>query len=110
NTFSVNTLKAATFVSEPLDDTGYGLVRAGVGNYNRPYGEIFFNSQKIRNTLFGLHAKHLSSHSKIKLEGGDRVDAPYSDNEGEMFMKHLFNNSVLSMTLGFNHDGFNYYG
>lgn len=24
NTFSVNTLKAATFVSEPKDDTGYG--------------------------------------------------------------------------------------
>lgn len=110
NTFSVNTLKAATFVSEPREDTGYGLVRAGVGNYNRPYAELFFNSQKIKNTLFGIHAKHLSSHSTIKLDGGDRVDAPYSDNEGEMFLKHLFNNSVLSMTLGFNHDGFNYYG
>lgn len=110
NTFSVNTLKAATFVSEPDEATGYGLVRAGLGNYNRPYGEVFFNSQSIKNTLFGLHGKHLSSHSKIKLEGGDRVDAPYSNNEGEMFLKHLFRNSVLSINLGFNHDGFNYYG
>ncbi len=110
NTFSVNTLKAATFVSEPKDDTGYGIVRAGAGNYNRPYGELFFNSQNIKNTLFGLHGKHLSSHSKIKLEGGDRVDAPYSDNVGEMFLKHLFRNSVLAINLGFNHNGFNYYG
>ncbi len=110
NTFSVNTLKAATFVSEPKEATGFGLVRAGVGNYNRPYGEVFFNSQKIKNTLFGLHGKHLSSHSKIKLAGGDRVDAPYSNNEGEMFLKHLFRSSVLSINLGFNHDGFNYYG
>jgi hypothetical protein len=110
NTFSVNTLKAATFVSEPEEATGFGLVRAGVGNYNRPYGEVFFNSQSIKNTLFGLHGKHLSSHSKIKLEGGDRVNAPYSNNEGEMFLKHLFRTSVLSINLGFNHDGFNYYG
>lgn len=110
NTFSVNTLKAATFVSDPDEATGYGLIRAGVGNYNRPYGEVFFNSQNIKNTLFGLHGKHLSSHSKIKLEGGDRVDAPFSNNEGEMFLKHLFRNSVLSINLGFNHDGFNYYG
>jgi hypothetical protein len=110
NTFSVNTLKAATFISEPQEDSGYGLVRAGAGNYNRPYAEVFFNSQNIKNTLFGLHGRHLSSHSKIKLEGGDRVNAPFSDNEGEMFLKHLYRNSVLSINLGFNHTGFNYYG
>ncbi len=110
NTFSVNTLKAATFVSESKEDTGYGLVRAGVGSYNRPYAELFFNSQNIKNTLFGIHGKHLSSHSKLTLEGGDRVRAPYSNNEGEMFLKHLYRNSVLSINLGFNHDGFKYYG
>jgi len=110
NTFSVNTLKAATHVSEPVSDTGYGLLRAGVGNYNRPYGELFFNSQKTRNTMFGLHGRHLSSHSKLKLEGGDRVDAPFSDNEAEFFLKHLFRNSILSLNLGFDHNGFNYYG
>jgi hypothetical protein len=110
NTFSVNTLKAATFASEPKKDTGFGLVRAGVGNYNRPYGELFFNSQNIRNTIFGLHGKHLSSQSKLNLEGGDRVDASFSENEAEMFIKHLFRSSVLSMNLGIDHNGFNYYG
>lgn len=110
NTFSVNTLKAATFVSEPKEDTGYGLIRLGAGNYNRPYGEVFFNNQRTRNTLFGVHAKHLSSHSDIKLEGGDRVNSPYSDNEAEVFLKHLFRNSILSLNLEFNHNGFNYYG
>ncbi|MFW6326794.1 MAG: hypothetical protein ACOC2F_00620, partial [Bacteroidota bacterium] len=39
-----------------------------------------------------------------------RVNAPYSNNEAEMFLKHLFRSSVLSINLGFNHDGFNYYG
>lgn len=110
NTFSVNTLKAASFDSSPREDTGFGLVRAGVGNYNKPYGELFFNSQRTRNTLFGLHGKHLSSHSKLTLEGDDRVEAPFSENEAEIFMKHLFRSSVLSINLGFEHDGFNYYG
>ncbi len=110
NTFSVNTLKAATFVSEREEDSGLGLVRAGVGNYNRPYGELFFNSKNSRNTLFGLHGRHLSSHAKITLEGDDRIEAPFSENEAEMFIKHFFRNSILSVNLNFNHEGFNYYG
>ncbi len=109
-TFSVNTLKAATLASEPGEESGLGWVRAGVGNYNRPYGELFFNSQKIKNTLFGIHGKHLSSHSDLKLEGGDIVDAPFSDNRAEIFIKNLTRNSVLSVNLGIDHNGFNYYG
>ncbi|MFW5831730.1 MAG: hypothetical protein ACOCVA_05735 [Prolixibacteraceae bacterium] len=110
NTFSVNTLKAATFASEPDEEYGYGLVKAGLGNYNKPYGEVFFNSQNIKNTIFGLHGKHLSSHAKIKLEGGDKVKAPFSENHAEMFIKHLARKSILSVNLSFDHDGFNYYG
>lgn len=111
NTFSVNTLKAASFESGPREDTGFGVIRAGVGNYNKPYAELFFNSQNTRNTLFGLHGKHLSSHGKLKLEGEEkRVDAPFSENEAEMFLEHFFRSSVLSVNLGFEHDGFNYYG
>lgn len=110
NTFSVNTLKAATFASDPDEDHGYGLVKAGIGNYNKPYGEVFFNSQNIKNTIFGLHGKHLSSHAKIKLEGGDKVKAPFSENHAEMFIKHLARKSILSVNVSFDHDGFNYYG
>ena len=110
NAFSVNTLKAATFRGEPDKDNGYGLVKAGLGNYSKPYGEIFFNSQNIKNTLFGIHGKHLSSHGKINLEGGDRVKSPFAENEVEMFIKNLSRNSILSVNLGFDHNGFNYYG
>lgn len=110
NTFSVNPLKAATYAARRDEPTGFGLVRAGLGNYNRPYGELFFNSQDMRNTLFGLHGRHLSSHSKLKLEGGDRVDASFAENEAEMFLKHMFRSSILSVNLGFDHQGFNYYG
>jgi hypothetical protein len=110
STLSVNTLKAATLAPQPRADNGFGIVRAGFGNYNRPYGEIFFNSQNTRNTIFGLHGKHLSSYGKLKLEGGDKVKAPFSENEADMFIKHLYRKSILSVNLNFDHNGFNYYG
>lgn len=110
NTFSVNTLKAASFIDQPSKKTGYGLVRAGVGNYNKPYGEIYFNNLNSKKSIFGLHAKHLSSFGKINLAGNDKVDAPYSKNKAELFLNHLFRKSILAANIDFNHDGFNYYG
>jgi hypothetical protein len=109
-TLSVKNLQAATIIGKPAEKPGYGLVRAGVGNYNKPYGELFFNNNNNKNSIFGLHAKHLSSHGKLNLEGGDRVKAPFSDNEAEMFIKHMFRKSTLSLNLGIDHDGFRYYG
>jgi hypothetical protein len=110
STFSVTNLQAATIIGKPKDELGFGLLRVGAGNYNKPYGEFFFNNKNIKNSIFGLHLKHLSSHSNLKLESGDKVKAPYSNNEAEMFIKHMFRRSTLSFNVDFNHDGFNYYG
>lgn len=108
--FSISTLKAATIEGKPQEDYGLGLVKAGLGNYNKPYGEFFFNNRQTRNTFFGMHFKHLSSHGKLSLPGGDRVKAPMSDNLAEMFLKYMKGNSTLSLNLNFTHNGFNYYG
>lgn len=110
STFSVTNLQAATIVGKPKEELGFGLLRIGAGNYNKPYGEFFFNNKNVKNSIFGLHLKHLSSHSNLKLESGDKVKAPYSNNEAEMFIKHMFRRSTLSFNVDFNHDGFNYYG
>ncbi|MCY1720852.1 hypothetical protein OU798_10885 [Prolixibacteraceae bacterium Z1-6] len=111
STFSVNPLKAATIeTKKSAGSKGYGLVRAGLGNYYKPYGEVFFNNLNSKNSVFGIHAKHLSSFGNIKLEGGDKVDAPFMKNEVDLFVKYMFQNSVLSVNLDFKNDGFNYYG
>lgn len=110
STFSVNPLKAATVETSNNQDNGYGLVRAGLGTTFRPYGEVFFNNQNSKNSLFGIHAMHLSSFDKIKLEGGNKVDAPYTKNEIDLFVKHLFRDKVLAVNLDFKHNAFNYYG
>lgn len=110
NTFSVNSLKAAAIVESRKPDTGYGLVRAGLGNYNKPYGEFFFDHLNSKKSIFGIHGKHLSSLSKIKLEGGNRVDAPFAKNEAEIYFNQFFRKSILSLNLDLKHDGFDYYG
>ncbi len=110
NTFAVNPLKAASIASAPKEETGYGLIRAGAGNYNRPYGEFFFNHLVSKKSIFGIHAKHLSSNGTLKLEGGDRVDAPFSNNEAEVYFNQFFRESVLSFNVDYNRDAFNYYG
>ncbi len=110
NTFSVNPLKAASIASTPKEETGYGLIRAGAGNYNKPYGEFFFNHLASKKSIFGIHAMHLSSHGKLGLEGGDQVDAPFSKNEAELYWNQFFKEQVLSINAGYNRDAFNYYG
>jgi hypothetical protein len=103
-------LQAAKFKGKPKENTGYGLIKLGAGNYGKPYIDFFFNNTQSKNTLFGIHFKHLSSRGKIKLSGGDKVEAPFSDNSGELFVKHFFRNSILSFNGTYNRDGFNYYG
>jgi hypothetical protein len=110
STFSINPLKAATIEGKPTGDSGLGLVKAGIGNYNKPYAELFFNNKQTKNTTFGMHFRHLSSHSNIKLPGGDKSKAPFSENNAEMFLKYFKGNSTLSMSLGFDRNGFTYYG
>ncbi|WP_347840653.1 hypothetical protein [uncultured Draconibacterium sp.] len=110
SSFSVNPLKAAIIETQAPQDNGYGLVRAGLGTTFRPYGEVFFNNVNSKNSLFGIHAMHLSSFDKIELEGGDKVDAPFMKNEVDLFVKHLFRDNVLSVNIDFKHDAFNYYG
>ena len=110
NAFAVNPLKAATIGSTPKEETGYGLIRAGLGNYNKPYGEFFFNHLASKKSIFGIHAMHLSSNADLELEGGDKVDAPFSKNEAEAYWNQFLKEQVLSIKVGYNRDAFNYYG
>lgn len=110
NTFSVTPLKAATINNSKKKDPGYGLVRVGFGNYNKPYAELFFNNLNSKKSVFGIHASHLSSFGKVTLEGGDKVDAPFADNKAEVYYNYNFSKSVLAITADYNHNRFNYYG
>lgn len=110
NTFSVNTLKPALVETERTFPPGYGMASIGLGSYLKPYAEIFLNNANTKNTFFGIHGRHLSSFGNLKLEGGDKVDAPFSESELELFTKRIVANSMLSINGSLNHNSFEYYG
>jgi hypothetical protein len=110
STFDVTPVTAAKMVGDPRPEMGMGLLKLGFGNYLTPYGELFFNAQPDKKSNFGMHFKHLSSSGEINLLNGDRVDAPQSVNEAEIFGKRFFRKSTLSGNLAYDRKAFNYYG
>lgn len=110
STFEPTPVAAAKMVGDTKPPMGMGLLKLGLGNYNTPYGELFFNAQPDKNSNFGIHLKHLSSSGKINLLNEDIVDAPESENSGEIFAKKFFRRSTLSGSLGFDRKAFTYYG
>ena len=111
SSFNIDPLQAARIVDEPGPKQGKGLVKLGVGNYMTPYGEVFFNAAAAKNTTFGMHFRHLSSHGKVRLKNGDQVKAPSGNNHAELFMNHFFKDSTtLKAKLFFERQGFRYYG
>ncbi|MBN1819806.1 MAG: hypothetical protein JW833_03780 [Prolixibacteraceae bacterium] len=110
STFSVNPLQAAKITGKPKEDHGYGLIKLGTGNYGKPYADFYLNNNNSKNTIFGVHFQHLSSHGKIKLPGNDKVDAPFSDNVAELYTKHSGQNAEFDVNVFYNRNGFNYYG
>lgn len=110
STFEVEPVQAAQMIGEPQAELGKGLLKAGVGNYMTPYGELFYNTQAGKNSILGMHFKHLSSNGSVKLVNDDKVDAPRSENVAELFTKHFFRKATLSTKLFFNRKAHNYYG
>jgi len=110
STFEPTPVAAAKMVGDTRPEMGNGLLKLGFGNYMTPYGELFYNAQPDKNSNFGLHFKHLSSSGDIKLLNGDKVDAPQSVNQAEIFGKKFFKKSTLSGSLGYDRKAFNYYG
>ena len=88
---------------------GIGLVRLGFGNYQLPYGELFLNHQ-LNNTTFGLNISHLNSIGKITLVNNDRVNAPSSETNAELYINHYFDNITAIGRIYFDQQAFRYYG
>lgn len=108
--FTASPITAADVNGLPSKDLGLGYLKMGVGTYSTIYGEFFLNVPKSKIGTFGLHLRHLSSDGKIKLKEGDLVDAPYSQNNAEMFGALNIGNTILSGELSYNRDAMRYYG
>lgn len=109
-TFDPTPVAAAKMVGEPRPALKNGLLKLGMGNYQTPYGELFFNARPDKKSNFGLHFNHLSSSGEVKLLNEDVVKAPESVNSGEIFVQRFMRKSTLTGQLEFDRKAFTYYG
>jgi hypothetical protein len=110
STFDVTPVTAAKMVGDPRPEMQKGLIKLGFGNYVTPYGELFYNAQPDKKSNFGMHFRSLSSFGNLNLLNEDKVKAPESANEAEIFGKRFFHQSTLSGSLAFDRKSFAYYG
>jgi hypothetical protein len=108
--FIASPISAADVKGLPAKNLGLGYLKLGAGVYNTIYGEFYLNVPKSPIGTFGVHLRHLSSDSNIKLSKGDLVYAPYSQNNAELFGSVILGSTVLSGELSYSRDAIKYYG
>ena len=104
-----DTIRARGIETMPIKQ-GVGLIRIGVGNYQLPYGELFLNAQLGSATNIGLNFSHLNSIGKITLGNNDRVEAPSSETNAEIYLNHYFDKMTAQGRFYFDRQAFRYYG
>lgn len=109
-TFDPSPVAAAKMVGEPRPELKNGLLKLGVGNYQTPYGELFFNAKPSQKSNFGMHFAHLSSNGNLSLLNDDKVKSPESNNVAELFGERFFRKSSLKVNLAFDRKAYSYYG
>ena len=108
--FKSGTVSIQEINTQTEKDAGIGYLKLGAGLYNTTYGELSINNNKSKNGIFGLRLRHLASDATRKLTKGDKVDAPYSQNHGEIFGSGLIGSTTLWGNISYDRDAFRFYG
>ena len=105
--FPIDNIRPARVVGEPLSVLSPLHARAGIGNYNTWYGELFYGSGRSRNWEYGTHLKHRSSHGRFS---GHEVPFNNSVNLIRLFGNYFSRNVVLSADFHYDRRRFSAYG
>ncbi len=104
--YNVDPVAAAQMVGEPLTKLYNGLVKIGMGNYNTPYGEVWYNNLRSKEYSYGLRMKHLSSSSTLD----DYGNSSFSDNELSMYGKKFLKEHTLLGNFDYKRNVVHFYG
>jgi hypothetical protein len=101
--YTVDPIKSAKMVGEPLTKLYQSLVKVGAGTYL--YGEGFFNSLRSKEYSYGAHARHLSWNGTLDGYGF----SGFSDNEVGLNGKKFLHKETLSGNLDYSRNVIHYY-
>lgn len=104
--FQVEPIQPATMKGEPLVKLYSHLAKAGLGNYNTPYAEYWYNMRRSKKMLLSANAGHLSSSAKMR----DYGEAKTSTSHVSGFSKFFLPKNTIDASVGYKRDGYTLYG
>lgn len=103
--FTVDTIKPAKIVGEPLKKLYRGYAKVGYGTNAMPLLDVYYNSKRNKEYAWGIKAKHLSS------EGVSGIgNSNFSDNHIGVFGKKFTKQFTIQSGLDYDRNVVNYYG
>ncbi len=108
--FQSSLLKANNLYPREINFPGYGKISGGFGTNLTPFADLYLNNPNAQNGTLGLQMNHLSSQGKVKMKGGDEVDAPFSYNRATLFGSYVLNGVTISSELTYQRAKNRFYG
>ena len=106
--FDVAPIPAAQMVGEPLTKLYNALVKIGYGNYNTPYGELWYNNLRSKEYSYGIHLRHFSSSPFLK--NNDYGFPGFSDDNIGLYGKKFLKEHTLSGNFDYTGNRVHLYG
>jgi hypothetical protein len=103
--FDVDPIGAAKIKGEPLTKLYNGYARLGVGNNTIPLGEVYYHNSRSKSHSIGAHLRY-QQNNDIQ----DYENSSMSNLQATLFGKKFWRSNTLSGTIGYEREGFNYYG
>ena len=104
--FDVEPIKPAQMIGEPLTKLYNAFLKAGFGNYSTPYGELWVNNLRSKESSYGTRLKHLSSSYYLK----DHGYAGLSDDEISLYGKRFLKEHSLIGNFDYARNMIHFYG
>ena len=98
--YSINPIKPAKMVGEPLIKLYNSYVKVGLGTKISPMFEAYINNKRSKDYSIGAYYKLFNSFGQARLANDEKEFAGFSDNDLRFFGKKFVNNSIIQGDMG----------
>ena len=99
--YTINPIKAAALLPDPLTRLYKSYIKAGMGNYFTPLAEISITNERSKKGAIGFYGRHFSTNGKVALDNNEKEFAGYMDNDASLFGKKFFRKSMLEASVDY---------
>ena len=108
--FQPRPVPAAKMAQEPIKNLYNNYIRLGYGTPFSPLAEVSVTNGRSKENAVGFYLRHHSANGSVKIANNKSIDAPYAENEMDLYGKHLFKETTLSGNVFYTSDKTTFYG